>query len=75
MILAAANPVLVLTPMYKLVKGSFVERFCCAELVAERQGQRTLSVLPRKELHHVVHVPASHSSLHDVAFLAGMLLD
>ena len=39
------------------------------------QGQRTLSVLPSKDLHHEVHVPAGHSSLHDVAFLARMLFD
>ena len=39
------------------------------------QGQRTLRVLASKDLHHVVHVPARHSSLHDVAFLTWVLLD
>ena len=39
------------------------------------QGQRELSVFPGKDLQQVVDAPSCHATLHDVAFLARMLLD
>jgi len=39
------------------------------------QGQRTLSTFTSKDLHQEVNTPAGHATLHDVAFLAWMLLD
>jgi 3-hydroxyacyl-[acyl-carrier-protein] dehydratase len=40
-----------------------------------RQGQRTLSAFTSEDLHQEVNIPAGHATLHDVAFLAGMVLD
>ncbi len=39
------------------------------------QGQRELSMYPSKDLQQVVDAPSCHATLHDVAFLARMLLD
>ena len=44
-------------------------------LPAGGQGQRTLSSFSGKDLHQEVNTPAGHATLHDVAFLAWMVLD
>ena len=41
----------------------------------EQQGQRTLSSFASKDLHQEVYAPAGHAAFHDVAVLAGVLLD
>ncbi len=40
-----------------------------------QQGQRTLSLLPRKDFHHEVEVPAAHPPFHHETRFAGMLFD
>jgi hypothetical protein len=39
------------------------------------QGQRTLIAFTGKDLHQEVNAPACHAAFHDIALLAGMLLD
>jgi hypothetical protein len=39
------------------------------------QGQRTLTPVSGKDLHQEIDAPSRHAAFHDVAMLAGVLLD